>query len=51
MDKILQALNIDETHSKPVKIKKLFSKVKDNIPLIADYNFIYPKLKRVIYIY
>jgi hypothetical protein len=39
MDKILQALNIDETHSKPVKIKKAFSKVKDNIPLIADYNF------------
>ena len=39
MEKILKELNIDETHSKPVKIKKHFSRVKDNIPLIADYNF------------
>jgi len=39
MDKILQKLGIDEKYSKPVKIKKEFSKVKDNIPLKADYNF------------
>ena len=39
MDKILQKLGIDEKYSKPVKIKKEFSKVKDNIPLIQDYNF------------
>jgi hypothetical protein len=39
MDKILKELKIDEKYSKPVKIKKEFSKVKDNIPLKADYNF------------
>ena len=39
MDKILKELNINEKYSKPVKIKKEFSKVKDNIPLKADYNF------------
>jgi hypothetical protein len=39
MDKILKELKIDEKYSKPVKIKKQFSKVKDNIPLKADYNF------------
>lgn len=39
MEKILKELGVDETYSKPVKIKKQFSKTKDNIPLIADYNF------------
>jgi hypothetical protein len=39
MNKILKELNINEKYSKPVKIKKEFSKVKDNIPLKADYNF------------
>ena len=39
MDKILKELKINEKYSKPVKIKKEFSKVKDNIPLKADYNF------------
>ena len=39
MDTILKELKINEKYSKPVKIKKEFSKVKDNIPLIQDYNF------------
>lgn len=39
MDKILQELKINETYTKPPKIKKEFSKVKDNIPLKADFNF------------
>ena len=39
MDKILKELKINEKYSKPVKIKKEFSRVKDNIPLKADYNF------------
>lgn len=39
MDKILKALGIDEQHSKPIRIKKTFNKVKDNVPHIANYNF------------
>ena len=39
MKKILQALNINETYTTPPKIKREFSKVKDNIPLKADFNF------------
>ena len=39
MQNILKSLGVDETYSKPVKIKKQFSKTKDNIPLIQDYNF------------
>jgi hypothetical protein len=39
MQNILKELGVDETYSKPVKIKKQFSKTKDNIPLIQDYNF------------
>jgi len=38
MDKILKELKINEKYSKPIKIKKEFSRVKDNIPLKADYN-------------
>lgn len=39
MNDILKELGVNEKYSKPVKIKKEFSKVKDNIPLIQDYNF------------
>lgn len=39
MNKILSELGVNEKYTKPVKIKKEFSKVKDNIPLIQDYNF------------
>ena len=39
MDKILKALGIDEQHSKPIRVKKTFNKVKDNVPHIANYNF------------
>ena len=39
MNKILKELNIDETYTKAPKIKREFSKVKDNIPLVGDYNF------------
>ena len=39
MENILKELKINEKYSKPVKIKKQFSKVKDNIPLIENYNF------------
>lgn len=39
-DALLNKLNIDETFTKPPKQKqKVFNKVKDNIPLIKDYNF------------
>lgn len=39
MNKILSELGVNEKYTKPVKMKKEFSKVKDNIPLIQDYNF------------
>lgn len=39
MNDILKELGVNEKYSKPIKIKKQFSKVKDNIPLKADYNF------------
>lgn len=39
MENILKELGVNETYSKPVKIKKQFSKTKENIPLIQDYNF------------
>ena len=39
MENILKELKINEKYSKPVKIKRQFSKVKDNIPLIENYNF------------
>ena len=39
MQKILKALNISEEHTKPIRIKKTFNKVKDNVPHIANYNF------------
>lgn len=39
MNDILKELGVNEKYSKPIKIKKEFSKVKDNIPLKADYNF------------
>ena len=39
MNKILKSLNRDETYTKAPKIKKEYSKVKDNIPLIQNYNF------------
>jgi hypothetical protein len=39
MKKILSELGVNEKYTKPVKMKKEFSKVKDNIPLIQDYNF------------
>lgn len=39
MDKIIKLLNIDETKTNPPKKQKVFNKIKDNIPLIANYNF------------
>ena len=39
MNKILQELNIDETYTKAPNIKREFSKVKDNIPIIQNFNF------------
>ena len=56
MDAILKELQINEKYSKPVKIKKEFSRVKDNIPLKADYNFMadlleLPETKKDINIY
>jgi len=38
MNKLLEKLKIDETNTKPVRKPKYYSKVKDNIPLIEDYN-------------
>lgn len=38
-DNILNKLNIDETFTRPTnKKQKVFNKVKDNVPLIKDYN-------------
>jgi hypothetical protein len=39
MDKILKKLGINEEHSRPVRIKKTFNQVKQNVPHIANYNF------------
>jgi hypothetical protein len=39
MDQLIKDLDIDETHSKAIKKVRYFSKVKDNIPLLEDYNF------------
>ena len=37
-DDLINKLNIDEDLTKPVKRPKKFSKVKNNIPLVEDYN-------------
>lgn len=39
MNKLLQQLNINEKFTKPIKESKKFNRVKDNVPLIPDYNF------------
>jgi hypothetical protein len=39
MNKLLRDLDIDETFTKPIKKKQKYNKVKDNIPLVADANF------------
>ena len=39
MDKLLKDLGIDETYTKAPKLPKKYNKVKDNIPLKEDYNF------------
>lgn len=39
MNELIKKLNIDETYTKPLKKVKKFNKVKDNIPLKQDYNF------------
>lgn len=39
MSEIVKNLNIDDTFTKPQPKPKTFSKVKDNIPLLEDYNF------------
>ena len=39
MDAIIKKLGVDETYSKPTKKPKKFTSVKQNIPMIEDYNF------------
>lgn len=39
MNKILDKLGIDETLTKPSRKDKVFTKVRNNIPLKEDYNF------------
>jgi hypothetical protein len=39
MQKLKDRLNIDETFSKVVTRKKLYNKVKDNVPQIKNYNY------------
>ena len=39
MKAILDKLGIDETYTKEVKKPKYFTKIKDNIPLEGDMNF------------
>lgn len=36
---LLAKLNIDETFTKPPKKEKVFNKIKDNVPLIKNYNY------------
>ena len=48
---LLKKLSIDETFTKPVKESKKFNRVKDNIPLVENYNYmadilILPKTKK-----
>lgn len=38
-DTLLTELQIDETFTKPPKKQKVFNKVKDNVPPIAEYNY------------
>ena len=39
MDKIVKQLGIDERYTRPVKKPKAYTRVKDNIPPLEDYNF------------
>ena len=39
MQQLLSKLNIDETMTKPVKRPNVWNKVKDNIPHLANYNY------------
>lgn len=39
MQNLLKSFGISETFTKPVKKAKVFTKVKDNIPPLQDYNF------------
>ena len=39
MDKILKTLGISEEFTKAVKKQKVFNKIKSNIPMREDYNF------------
>ena len=39
MQHIIQQLGIDERFTRPVRKPKVFTKVKDNIPPMEDYNF------------
>jgi hypothetical protein len=39
MNTLLKKLGIDETFTKAPKLPKVFTKVKDQIPHKADYNF------------
>ena len=39
MDKILKKLGINEEHTRSIRIKKTFNTVKQNVPHIANYNF------------
>ncbi len=38
MDKIIKELGIDENYTKPPRKQKKFNHVRDNIPLLEDYN-------------
>lgn len=38
MNKLINDLNINEHYTRPIKSKS-FNKIKQNIPLVADYNF------------
>ena len=39
MDNLIKKLKIDETYTKKIKKPRWFNRVKDNIPMIEDYNF------------
>jgi len=36
---LINTLGIDESTTRPIKKIKVFNKVKDNVPLVADYNY------------
>jgi hypothetical protein len=55
MNDLKEKLNINDKFNKEIRTKKIFSNVKQNIPLIEDYNFMadviqFPKFNKFAYL-